>query len=355
MLIRGMPGVLSSLLLVLILAVTGLPSPAAAAAGPDAPIAPLREGIYLNLPAFRLTLYRGGQPIRSYPVAIGKAGYYSSREGRKSTQTPTGVFSIVSKDPRPSWEPPAWLKREKGWPTGYSVPAGSQANPLGKRWLSLSIPAYGIHGNNDPASIGQAISLGCIRMRNEDIVELFELVRVGLPVEIVYRTSDIVIEPETGTPQLFIYSDVYHRGPATVESLQETFRRAGLAPLNGDRLKALLAAAKTGPVREPLVVQAAETPASPVGSAAAAEFAGIVISPEVSWRDDQAYLTLDDLAGSPLGSRLRQKDGRLLFYGQPLAGAVTEEEVTLIPVESLARAIGYRTLWRGGDLLTVVP
>jgi lipoprotein-anchoring transpeptidase ErfK/SrfK len=63
------------------------------------------------------------------------------------------------------------------------VPPG-KGNPLGTRWIGISKKGYGIHGTNSPKSIGRAASLGCIRLRNEDVEELFEMVSVGDAVEL---------------------------------------------------------------------------------------------------------------------------------------------------------------------------
>ena len=73
---------------------------------------------------------------------------------------------------------------------GRIVPPG-KSNPLGPRWLGLSKKGYGIHGTNNPASIGRGASHGCIRLRNSDIEELFEMVSVGDQVELdAERTSE---------------------------------------------------------------------------------------------------------------------------------------------------------------------
>ncbi|MBP1760118.1 MAG: hypothetical protein H6Q63_1035 [Firmicutes bacterium] len=95
----------------------------------------------------RLELYEGTQRIRSYPIAVGKP----------STPTPLGHYIIATK---------------------AMYPGGV----FGSRWLGLSIPGYGIHGTNNPSSIGQAVSLGCIRMHNHDVENLFQLVEIGTPV-----------------------------------------------------------------------------------------------------------------------------------------------------------------------------
>jgi lipoprotein-anchoring transpeptidase ErfK/SrfK len=63
--------------------------------------------------------------------------------------------------------------------------AGGPANPLGARAMYLGSSLYRIHGSNEPHTIGQAVSSGCIRMRNEDVVDLYERVKVGTPVAVM--------------------------------------------------------------------------------------------------------------------------------------------------------------------------
>lgn len=116
----------------------------------------------------RLRLYEGGQEIRSYPVATGKS----------TTITPEGRFTIVFKTVDPGWTNPD---------TGEFFPGGSPRNPLGSRWLGLSIGGgrrYGIHGTNAPWSIGQSITHGCVRMDNWAVEELYSLVPLGTVVVI---------------------------------------------------------------------------------------------------------------------------------------------------------------------------
>ncbi len=106
--------------------------------------------ITINRAARTLTLYKNGQWYKSYPIAIGKP----------STPTPTGTFTIVNRAVNPG-------------------------GPFGARWLGLSKPHYGIHGTNNPSSIGKAVSNGCIRMYNEDVIELANTVPIGTVVRIV--------------------------------------------------------------------------------------------------------------------------------------------------------------------------
>jgi lipoprotein-anchoring transpeptidase ErfK/SrfK len=121
--------------------------------------------IIINVPARRLALVQGATLVRAYPIAV----------GRPWTQTPRGSFHILQKAKDPTWAP-------KGRPP---VPPGP-GNPLGHRWMRISPDGYGIHATNEPNSIGQARSHGCIRMSRADAEDLFDRVVVGTPVEITY-------------------------------------------------------------------------------------------------------------------------------------------------------------------------
>ena len=110
---------------------------------------------------------------RRYGVGVGKQGF----EWR-------GTEKITRKAEWPSWRPPAeMIERERK--KGRELPAfmeGGPANPLGARALYLGNTLYRIHGTNQPWSIGQAVSSGCIRMRNEDVMDLYERSSVGAKV-----------------------------------------------------------------------------------------------------------------------------------------------------------------------------
>lgn len=113
------------------------------------PVAAAPLSIRISIRAKTLGLYRSGSFVKSYPIATGKP----------TTPTPTGTFTIVNKQVNPG-------------------------GPFGTRWMGLSKPHYGIHGTNNPASIGTAASNGCIRMYNNDVNELFNQVPVGTIVRI---------------------------------------------------------------------------------------------------------------------------------------------------------------------------
>lgn len=120
------------------------------------------DRIIVSIPDRKLVLMNGDQLMKIYDVAVGKA----------STPSPEGEFRIVNRIPNPAWY------------TVGKVVAPGKGNPLGTRWMGLSAKGYGIHGTNAPKSIGKAASHGCIRMRAADLEELFELVSVGVVVEI---------------------------------------------------------------------------------------------------------------------------------------------------------------------------
>ena len=117
-----------------------------------------------------LTLYDGMRYVTRFSVAVGMAAY----------PTPLGRFSIVSKEVNPTWNPP-----DSDWAAGMGPIPPGPGNPLGTRWMGLSIPGYGIHGTYADYSIGTAASHGCIRMHINQNEWLFARVSIGTPVFIV--------------------------------------------------------------------------------------------------------------------------------------------------------------------------
>jgi lipoprotein-anchoring transpeptidase ErfK/SrfK len=111
-----------------------------------------------------------GQAVR-YPVGVGRAG-----------KQWTGTAIIDGKQLSPAWSPPADVRRDK--PSLPNViPGGSPANPMGAAAMTLSGGGeYAIHGTNDPRSIGGFVSYGCVRMYNEDALDLYNRVSLGTTV-----------------------------------------------------------------------------------------------------------------------------------------------------------------------------
>lgn len=131
----------------------------------------IRVGQKLRIPQVRfsaivdksqntMTLKDGEEVFKVYRCSTGAGGI-----------TPTGEFRIVSRLKDPAW---------KG-----IVPPGDPENPLGSRWLGFDLPEYGLHGTNEPDTIGQPVTKGCVRFTNPDVEELFILLPEGTPVTVV--------------------------------------------------------------------------------------------------------------------------------------------------------------------------
>ena len=131
-----------------------------------------------------LLVIENGQELRRFPVAVGRPGW----------ETPVGQFEVIERVVNPVWKHPA---------TGQLVPAGPQ-NPLGSRWIGFyrdcrghrgfngragltvqGCATMGFHGTPNRRSIGQAASHGCVRLYDEQVRQLFELVSMGMPVTVL--------------------------------------------------------------------------------------------------------------------------------------------------------------------------
>jgi lipoprotein-anchoring transpeptidase ErfK/SrfK len=134
---------------------------------------PQRPGtIVVDTPAKFLYLVQpGGQAIR-YGIGVGRPGFAWS-----------GLKMISQKREWPDWTPPAEMIRRR--PDLPRHMAGGPSNPLGARALYLGSSLYRIHGTNEPHTIGQNVSSGCIRMMNEDVIDLYERTPVGTRVEVL--------------------------------------------------------------------------------------------------------------------------------------------------------------------------
>ena len=117
-----------------------------------------------------------------FVTAPGEAIAYGVGVGRPGFEW-AGVKTVTAKREWPSWTPPSEMLRRR--PDLPRYLPGGPANPLGARAMYLGGSLYRIHGSNEPDTIGQAVSSGCIRMTNEDVVDLYELVRVGTKVEVL--------------------------------------------------------------------------------------------------------------------------------------------------------------------------
>jgi lipoprotein-anchoring transpeptidase ErfK/SrfK len=134
--------------------------------------------IVVSIPDRKLALIEDGRVVKVYPVAVGK----------KVSASPTGDFKIINRVKNPTY-----------YHSGTIIPPGKD-NPVGTRWIGLSLKGYGIHGTNEPRSIGKAASHGCIRMAKADLEQLFNLVGVGDAVEIAGARTTAVAQIFGGEP-----------------------------------------------------------------------------------------------------------------------------------------------------------
>jgi hypothetical protein len=128
----------------------------------------VKRVIVVSLEDRKLALVEDGQVKKVYSVAVGKP----------STPSPTGTFTIERRVANPTYHH-----------DGKTVLPGPR-NPVGTRWMGLSLHGYGIHGTNEPKSIGKAASHGCIRMAKADLEELYEMVAEGDTVELVGERNE---------------------------------------------------------------------------------------------------------------------------------------------------------------------
>lgn len=152
--------------LAIVVALLGAGGPAAAESiksTVNSPAAPLTRRVVVSLADRKLALLVNGAIVRVFPVAV----------GAPVSPSPIGRFTIINRLSEPTYYRPG------------KVIGPGPSNPLGTRWLGLDRKGYGIHGTDDPQSIGYARSHGCIRLRNEDVQELFSLLRVGDVVELL--------------------------------------------------------------------------------------------------------------------------------------------------------------------------
>jgi L,D-transpeptidase ErfK/SrfK len=178
----------------------------------------LSHGLVINLPELKLYHFYQGAYQRRYSLGI----------GRRTWETPEGDYVIVNKAKDPTWLVPASIQEEmaeSGKEVLEQVPPGPQ-NPLGSYWLGTSAPGVGIHATNRPASVGQLVSHGCIRMLPEEISQLFPMVEVGARVKIIYQPFKVALTTQ-GRIYLEVHPDVYRKkiDPTTwVQSLVRSHR-----------------------------------------------------------------------------------------------------------------------------------
>lgn len=118
--------------------------------------------VLVNIRAHELIVHNNGCYVKRYTIGAGK-----------DRSTPVGVFPVKNKLVNPTYYPPE----------GGIVKADDPANPLGTRWIDIG-DSFGIHGTNEPDTVGKDLSRGCVRMRNEDVAEVYDFLVIGSEVRI---------------------------------------------------------------------------------------------------------------------------------------------------------------------------
>ena len=154
--------------------------------------------ITINVPSRELKVSYMGQPLKTYPVGVGLS---------KSRMTPPGGYYVDEKVIDPIWEHPFR-------PDGHTQIQNLERNPLGRYWIGFhnhGNTVYGIHGTNQPSTVGRFVSHGCVRMHNADIKELFGMVEVDTPVTVTYKRYEL--QADRQRIYLKTYPDPYKYGP----------------------------------------------------------------------------------------------------------------------------------------------
>ena len=128
--------------------------------------------IIVNTSERRLYLVQDNGTALKYGIGVGRVGF-----------TWAGVTSVVAKKEWPDWTPPSQMLRRR--PDLPRFMKGGPENPLGARAMYLGASLYRIHGSNEPETIGQAVSSGCFRLMNDDVIDLYSRVRVGAKVVVM--------------------------------------------------------------------------------------------------------------------------------------------------------------------------
>jgi lipoprotein-anchoring transpeptidase ErfK/SrfK len=131
-------------------------------ARPNADDSLVERRVVVSIPDRKLALIENGRVVKIYSTAV----------GAPASPTPSGTYKITQRVENPTWYGPD------------KVVGPGKDNPVGTRWLGLNRKGYGIHGTNQPRSIGKRASHGCVRMRNRDVEDLFARVSVGDVVEL---------------------------------------------------------------------------------------------------------------------------------------------------------------------------
>src|SRR5205809_4565855 len=186
----------------------------------DRHIVPRRgsDGIVIDIAVRTLYWFQKGALRARFPIGVGRADW----------ATPPGHYRIVGRRQDPVWHVPPSIQAEmraQGEKVVRDVPPGPD-NPLGKYWIQLSAPGYGLHGTNAPASIGKYASHGCMRLLPDHVEFLYREGRDGTPVDIVYEP--VKLARDAGRVYLEVHRDVLSGKRSELPAVLDFIEAAGL-------------------------------------------------------------------------------------------------------------------------------
>lgn len=180
-----------------------------------------KDGLIINIPDRMLYYFQKGKLVFSTAVALGTP----AKTEQFVWHTPTGKFRIVAKEKDPTWTVPPSIQEEmrlEGKEVITSIPPGPD-NPLGKYAMKTSLPGILIHSTTKPWSIYTYASHGCIRVYPERMEELFRLIKVNTPGEIIYRPVKLAVT-ETGRIFLEVHGDIYAKSKGVAQEAASLLR-----------------------------------------------------------------------------------------------------------------------------------
>ncbi|MEB3329470.1 MAG: L,D-transpeptidase [Candidatus Sericytochromatia bacterium] len=177
------------------------------------------DGLVLNLPEAHVYLLSRGRLVRDYAVGVSNA----------ERKAPLGRTRVRSMSRNPIWFVPRSIQKEmadQGREVLTRVPPGPD-NPLGSRWIGFADNTFGFHGTTMPWSIKRYASHGCVRFLRDDIEDLYERVRVGTPVNVIYQPVTMAVDGRS--VWVSVYPDYYHTGYDYRAAIAALAKRAGVS------------------------------------------------------------------------------------------------------------------------------
>ncbi|MHB0935262.1 MAG: L,D-transpeptidase family protein [Armatimonadota bacterium] len=293
-----------------------------------------RDGIVVNLPELIDYRLEDGKVVDWYPITIGRSEQWA---------TPLGSLRVTTREKDPVWDRPDWAG-------GGRMPPGPD-NPLGDRWIGLNKPGYGLHGTNDPTSIGRFASAGCIRHYPQHIHELFDRVSIGTPVVITYQT--VTVGVDDSIVYMSVFPDIYGRGTNSAGSARkrlQSFRLDGALTDNElqerlsdtDGIARLLLGSKTKVTVNLLALD------SPIGTTVKGGTSYLPVGPLADALDAQVTTESETITLS--------RGDREITLSKADNGFFTALDTRFVPIARTVKALGGNVEFEEGSInITINP